>query len=158
MDPGTGAVTANAEARLFAVEGDFILSARVEAGLAETFDAGALVVWAAERTWGKLALERSPVGAATVVSVVTREVSDDCNSWTLDRPATWLRIARIGSTYAFHASNDGVRWELVRHFRLDAPAVQVGFEAQSPLGDGCTARFSEISFAARTLADIRSGD
>lgn len=69
-----------------------------------------------------------------------------------------MRIARLGGAYAFHASNDGVRWELVRHFPFDAAEVQVGFEAQSPLGDGCTARFSEISFAARTLADVRNGE
>jgi uncharacterized protein len=150
-------VTASAAAQLFPVEGDYLLSARVEAGLAETFDAGALVLWADERTWGKLALERSPAGAATVVSVVTRGVSDDCNSWTLDEPVAWLRIARMGAAYAFHASLDGARWDLVRHFRLEAANVQVGFEAQSPFGDGCTARFSEIAFEARTLADLRDG-
>lgn len=137
--------------------GDYLLSAHVEAELAGTFDAGALVLWADERTWGKLALERSPAGAATIVSVVTRGVSDDCNSWTLDEPAAWLRIARIGDAYAFHASRDGRRWDLVRHFRLEAPDVQVGFEVQSPLGEGCTARFSEIAFEQRTLADLRDG-
>jgi regulation of enolase protein 1 (concanavalin A-like superfamily) len=139
------------------VEGDYLLSARVDAALAATFDAGALVLWADERTWGKLALERSPAGAATIVSVVTRGVSDDCNSWTLEEPSTWLRIARIGDAYAFHASRDGRWWELVRHFRLEGANVQVGFEAQSPFGDGLTARFSEISFETRTLADLRDG-
>lgn len=45
----------------------------------------------------------------------------------------------------------------MRHFRLEAPDVQVGFEVQSPLGEGCTARFSEIAFEQRTLADLRDG-
>jgi regulation of enolase protein 1 (concanavalin A-like superfamily) len=158
VDPGTGAVTASAPAELFAVDGDFIFSARVEAELAETVDAGALVVWVDDRTWAKLALERSPAGVPTIVSVVTRDVSDDCNSWPLPSPTAWLRIARIGPAYAFHASQDGTRWELVRHFRLETAATRVGFEAQSPLGDGCNARFSAISFAAATLGDIRSGE
>jgi regulation of enolase protein 1 (concanavalin A-like superfamily) len=75
----------------------------------------------------------------------------------LDEPSTRLRIARIGDAYAFHASRDAKRWDLVRHFRLEAANVQVGFEAQSPFGDGLTARFSEISFEARTLTDLRDG-
>ena len=157
VDPGTGTVTDNAPSLLREVEGDFVLSAYVEAELAATFDAGALVVRRDERTWAKLALERSPAGDPTVVSVVTRGVSDDCNSWTLDAPSVWLRIARIGDAYAFHASRDGARWELVRHFRLDAPDAEAGFEAQSPTGDGCVATFTSVTLESRTLGDLRDG-
>ncbi len=135
-----------------------MLHAHVTAELADTFDAGALVLWEDERTWAKLAIERSPAGDPMVVSVVTRDVSDDCNSQILDGPSAWLRISRIGAAFAFHASVDGKRWDLIRHFRLDVPAeVQVGFEAQSPLGQGCAATFTEIAFAARTLGDLRDG-
>jgi len=157
VDPGTGEVTDSAPALLRPVEGDYVLSAHVEAALASTFDAGALVVRRDERTWAKLALERSPAGEATVVSVVTRGVSDDCNSWSLDEPSVWLRIARIGDAYAFHASRDGDRWDLVRHFRLDAPDAEAGFEAQSPLGEGCVATFTSVALVGRTLADLRDG-
>jgi uncharacterized protein len=138
---------------------DYLLSARVTVEFAATYDAGALFVHAGDRTWAKLAFEYSPQGEPMVVSVVTRGVSDDCNSFVVTTDAVWLRIARIGSAFAFHASSDGRRWELVRHFALDAagePAV--GFEVQSPTGEGCTATFSEMRFEARRLSDLRGGD
>lgn len=93
-----------------------------------------------------------------VVSVVTREVSDDCNSFAVDGHQVWLRIARRGPAFAFHASFDGCAWELIRHFAFAKPAhPSVGFLAQSPTGDGCTATFEEISFLPERLQDIRSG-
>jgi uncharacterized protein len=113
---------------------------------------------AGERTWAKLAMERSPQGDAMIVSVVTRGVSDDANGAVVAGDSVWLRVARIGGACALHASADGQRWDLVRHFALDAPGpLAAGFLAQSPTGEGCTATFDEISFAARTLADLRDG-
>jgi len=138
------------------VEGDFQLSARVTPELRATFDAGALVLHAADDAWVKLALERSPQGEATIVSVVTRGVSDDCNSWAAEGGA-WLRIARIGSACALHASSDGARWDLVRHFPFEAPDAVAGFSAQSPTGEGATATFDDVRFVAQTLAELRDG-
>ncbi len=158
VDPGTGTVKADAPALLAAEAGDYVFSARVTADLVALFDAGALVLWHDERTWAKLALELSPQNAPMVVSVVTRGTSDDCNSIVVDGSSLWLRIARIGAAHAFHASADGRRWDLVRHFGLGEPRLELGFEAQSPTGAGCRALFSEIRFEARTLADLRSGE
>jgi regulation of enolase protein 1 (concanavalin A-like superfamily) len=77
----------------------------------------------------------------------------------VDGSVTWLRISRIGRAYAFHASADGEAWHLVRHFALDASdPARIGFQAQSPTGDGCTVWFDQIRWEARTLADIRSGE
>jgi uncharacterized protein len=93
-----------------------------------------------------------------VVSVVTRGVSDDCNSFVVDEGDVRLRIARLGSAFAFHASTEDAVWRLVRHFALEAEAeLLVGFLAQSPLGTGCSVRFEEISFTPERLADLRSG-
>jgi uncharacterized protein len=159
VDPGSGGTTLNAPALVGRLTGDFTLSARVEAELESTFDAGALVLWQASSTWAKLAFEFSPAGEAMVVSVVTRGESDDCNSMVVGAPAIWLRVARIGAAHAFHASSDGHNWQLVRHFRLSADRdTDVGFEAQSPLGEGCEARFSRIEHLPRTLADLRNGE
>jgi regulation of enolase protein 1 (concanavalin A-like superfamily) len=117
-----------------------------------------LALWADEDNWAKLCLEYSPRGEPMVVSVVTRGLSDDCNSAVVDGSVTWLRMSRIGQAYAFHSSADGQEWHLVRHFALaSGESPEVGFQAQSPTGDGCTARFDQIRFEARTLADIRSG-
>jgi uncharacterized protein len=159
VDPGSGTESLNAPRLLGPVAGDFTLVARVGVDFRSTFDAGVLLLFAHERAWAKLCLELSPEGKPTVVSVVTRGVSDDCNSFVTDRNEVWLRIARLGTAFAFHASTDGTRWELVRHFALDTDLeLQVGFLVQSPLGEGCTVRFDEIAFAPVRLTEIRSGD
>ena len=156
VDPVGGTVLANAPAVVATVEGDFVLSARVSVAFASTFDAGALLVWAGERRWAKLAFELSPQRERMIVSVVTRDRSDDSNSTVVTGDSVGLRIARIGAAFAFHASVDGGRWDLVRHFHLpDAP--EVGFAAQSPAGEGCEATFSDILFEQRSLLDLRDG-
>lgn len=156
VDPSNGVVVANAPREVVPVEGDFVLSARVAATFAATFDAGALFVWGDERRWAKLAFELSPHAERMVVSVVTRERSDDCNSTVVDKDSVRLRVARIGDAYAFHASTDGRWWNLVRHFQLEG-STEVGFEAQSPTGNGCNATFSDVRFEQRTLLDLRDG-
>ena len=61
----------------------------------------------ATSSWAKLCFEYSPQREPMVVSVVTRGLSDDCNSFVVDGATVWLRIARVGSAFAFHASTDG---------------------------------------------------
>jgi uncharacterized protein len=158
VDPAGGEPVLNAPMLLGDTDGDFLVSARVRADLRATFDAGALILHAGERTWAKLALERSPQGEATIVSVVTRGVSDDANGPVVVGASVWLRAARIGGACALHSSTDGQRWDLVRHFALEAPnGLAAGLLAQSPTGEGCTATFDDVRFEMRTLADLRDG-
>jgi regulation of enolase protein 1 (concanavalin A-like superfamily) len=155
---GSGPPVTNAPALVGDVLGDYVLGARVAVDFAATYDAGVLALHAGDTLWAKLCFERSPEGAPMVVSVVTREVSDDCNSFAVEGRHVWLRIARRGPAFAFHVSHDGRAWELIRHFALGAAAnPAVGFLAQSPTGAGCTATFEEITFLPQRLQDIRSG-
>jgi uncharacterized protein len=140
-----------------APEGDFQLSARVSVDFDGTYDAGALLLWADEMTWAKLCLEFSPQREPMVVSVVTRGRSDDANNVTVDGDAIWLRVSRRDGAYAYHASTDGARWSLVRHFSLGDAAVQLGFAVQAPMGQRCTATFSNIAFVRQRLAELRDG-
>lgn len=157
-DPGTGAATADAPALVAELDGDFWLSARVTADLAAVYDAGVLVAYAHEGSWAKLCLERSPQGRPTIVSVVTRQTSDDCNSFGVGGGRAWLRLARMGSAFAFHASADAAFWHLVRYFaHEDAGRMAIGFLAQSPTGRGCTATFDDIRFSPTRLAGLRDG-
>jgi len=160
VDPQGSAPVLNAPRSLSRAEGMFQLAAHVRVEFAETFDAGDLLVWFDERTWAKLCLEYSPAHVPMVVSVVTRDVSDDCNSFVVPGGEAWLRVSRVGPTaFAFHASLDGDRWELIRHFSLgDGSDPEVGFAVQSPLGEGCAATFTDVRRTAERLADIRSGD
>jgi regulation of enolase protein 1 (concanavalin A-like superfamily) len=158
VHPATGEGKLDAPAELEPVAGDFLLSALVEVEFAATFDAGVLALWHDERTWAKLCFEYSPDGEPMVVSVVTRGVSDDANSTVIEGNAVWLRIARMGQAFAFHYSSNGERWNLVRHFALGTNGdLQVGFLAQSPTGEGCTATFSQVELRSATLRDIRDG-
>ena len=155
---GSGPPVTNAPAFVGDAQGDYVLGARVAVDFAATYDAGALALHAGGTLWAKLCFERSPEGTPMVVSVVTREVSDDCNSFAVDGRQVWLRIARRGPAFAFHASFDRRAWELIRHFGFAKAAnPAVGFLAQSPTGDGCTATFKEISFLPERLQDIRGG-
>ena len=86
---------------------------------------------------------------------MTRGTSDDCNSYAIDGNSTWLRAARFKGGFAFHASGDGKRWELIRHFGLPISDVQIGFEAQSPTGNGCRATFADIAYTSRGLTNLR---
>ena len=158
IDPAGGPAQLGAPRLMTDVDGDFQLSAYVKADLQATFDAGALVLHAADYCWVKLALERSPQGEAMVVSVVTRGLSDDANGRVVTGDGVWLRVSRMGPTCALHASDDGARWELVRHFALDAPAaLSAGFLAQSPTGEGCTATFDHVGLVNEPLAELRDG-
>ncbi|WP_377269694.1 DUF1349 domain-containing protein [Peterkaempfera sp. SMS 1(5)a] len=149
-------------ARLVGVppEGDFTLAARVTVGFRSTYDAGVLLLHAGERLWAKLCFEYSPQGRPTAVTVVTRGTSDDANAHEVTGEQIWLRITRTGAAFALHSSADGDRWRLLRYFTLGAEAanrVKVGFMAQSPLGEGCTAVFDRISFRREAPRDLRDG-
>ena len=149
----------NAPALLGRSSGDFLLSARVTVDFAGTYDAGVLVVYESDEVWSKLCFEYSPQREPMVVSVVTRDVSDDCNSFVVDGMSVWLRVARVGPAYAFHASTDGSSWSFVRHFALEAGSEpSVGFAAQSPTGEGCEVTFEQIAYQAVHLGDLRSGE
>jgi len=71
----------------------------------------------------------------------------------------YFRVSRLEQAYAFHVSQDGTGWNLIRYFRLEnIRNAQMGFLAQSPTGNGCTVSFEDIRFEERLLADIRSGE
>ena len=78
-----------------------------------------LLVWINDRHWGKLCFEFSPDGEPMIVSVVTRGVSDDANSWVVDGRTVWLRVSRIDHAFAYHASLDGKTWRMIRFFTID---------------------------------------
>jgi hypothetical protein len=48
---------------------------------------------------------------------------------------------------------------MIRLFKLESGSAtaSVGFEAQSPTGDGCAVRFDEIAFRPERLAELRDG-
>jgi uncharacterized protein len=137
---------------------DFTFAARVTVGFASVFDAGVLLLYLSERRWAKLCYEFSPQRKPTAVTVVTHVTSDDSNSFETAGGPLWLRITRSGRIWAFHASEDGAYWKLLRYFTLgEASGARIGFLAQSPTGAGCTAIFDSVTYRRGAPADLRDG-
>lgn len=158
IDPQGAAGVGNAPVLLFPAPDPCILSAQVIVKHAATYDAGVLMVYESPSMWAKFCLELSPQGRPMIVSVVTKGISDDCNAFAVGGPV-YMRISKLEQAYAFHVSQDGKWWDLIRYFRLeDNRNAQIGFEAQSPTGEGCTATFRDIRFEARLLTELRSGE
>lgn len=157
-DPQGKVNIANAPYLTFDAEGDFMLSARVTVDFKSTFDAGVLVIYQDPYSWAKFCFEYTPLGEPSMVSVVTKGSSDDCNSVLILGNSVLMRLSRVGYAWAFHYSTDGKFWHLIRVFALDVNAPsKVGFLVQSPTGEGCSVEFSEIRLVRETLADLRSG-
>ncbi|HJS30101.1 MAG TPA: DUF1349 domain-containing protein [Anaerolineales bacterium] len=159
-DPAGGSVKDNAPIALFAPpDPAFCLQAKVTVDFTSTYDAGSLFLFAQDALWAKLCFEYSPQQRPTIVSVVTRGVSDDCNSGELTERSVYLRLYRHHGAWAFHYSLEGLYWHLVRYFSLgNLEQVRVGFSSQSPLGQGCLAEFSEIRYLPGTISDLRNGE
>jgi regulation of enolase protein 1 (concanavalin A-like superfamily) len=141
---------------LFTPASEFVLVAKVSAPLKAVYDVAALVLYEDAHTWAKLCYEMSPEKKTTVVSVVTRGVSDDTNSFTVEGGFVYLAIARRGSECSFHASTDGKTWTLIRHFQLTGQGrLRAGFAVHGSVGDGLAGTFSEIRYAPKAPAKMR---
>ena len=161
LDPAGDAERPDAERFVAPVDGDFQLAARVTVDFREVFDSGVLIGYVDEDNWFKLCAELDPERVARVVSVVTRDgASDDVNSWPIGLDGVHLRISRLGTAFALHASDDGQLWRMVRYFAMsgggDRP-LSIGMLAQSPRGTGTSAEFTGVTFARTRLADVRDG-
>lgn len=158
-DPDRGTRTSSAPVFCAAVAQNCQLSARVDVDFSSDFDAGVLFVHQTDDDYAKLCFERAPSGENMVVSVVTRGVSDDANGPVIDGSSVLLRVSKYRQVLAFHWSGDATSWTLLRYFQLRDPTAPttLGFLAQSPTGEGCTATFSHISYRSTTPRDIRDG-
>lgn len=157
IDPQGAVNVSNAPVLLFPTTGACVLSTQVSVNHLATYDAGVLMIYENPRSWAKFCLELSPQGLPMIVSVVTKGVSDDCNAFAVKGPV-YMRASKLEKAYAFHVSEDGNYWNMIRYFQLeDHQNAQLGFEAQSPTGESCTATFGKIRFEERLLTDLRSG-
>jgi regulation of enolase protein 1 (concanavalin A-like superfamily) len=155
VDPFDGTVANSAPILLFRPGSDYVLSARVTVKFATKWDAGALMLMGDDHHWAKLSFEYSPDGKPTLVTVVTRGLSDDCNSMNVPGDSVYLRIAKSGRTYVFYFSTDGQNWQILRTFSLDTKLpLRVGFESQSPAGPGAVASFRTITYDPHRIGNI----
>ena len=77
---------------------------------------------------------------------------------TLDRVASDTLVDRIDADFAAHGFGVwAVEVQGCDPFVGFVGLFRVGFEAQSPTGEGCVVTFEDIRFEARRLADLRGG-
>jgi hypothetical protein len=147
--PGGGDYRPDSSPRLlFKTDGDFSFSARVDVAAHAIYDAGCLALYGTASRWAKFCLEAQADGRLAIVSVITRDFSDDATSYPVPGTFTWLKMAKDQRGIFFYGSSDGRTWTIVRKFNLDAPdGLSAGFSVQSPEGDGARAVFSDIRYA-----------
>ncbi|MFM7329944.1 MAG: DUF1349 domain-containing protein, partial [Bacteroidota bacterium] len=72
---------------------------------------------------------------------------------------TFFKMAKAGNVITLYQSDDGKDWYLIRHLQFDLkPGFRAGFLAQSPTGEKCTVRFSDIRYEARRIAYPYTGN
>jgi regulation of enolase protein 1 (concanavalin A-like superfamily) len=158
-DPNVTYNTDNAPKLLFKADEDFVLTASIEHAFVSKWDGGAIVIMQDSLNWIKFCFEKDYTGAKRVVSVVTKNISDDCNSVEIDAQKVYYKVARAGNVITLYYSANGKNYFLVRHLQFDAPnGVKVGFLAQSPTGKRCEVRFSNIVYRKKKIADPYLGE
>jgi uncharacterized protein len=158
-DPNVTYNTDNAPKLLFEGDEDFVLTTSVEHAFASKWDGGAILIWQDSLNWIKFCFEKDYTGANRVVSVVTKNISDDCNSVEMNSKKVYYKMAKAGNVVTLYCSADGMKWLLVRHLQFDAQkGFLVGFMAQSPTGDRCEVTFSNITYKTVKIKDPYLGD
>jgi hypothetical protein len=158
-DPNVTYNTDNAPKLVFYPDEDFVLTASIEHAFANKWDGGALVVRQDSLNWIKFCFEKDYTGAHRVVSVVTKDISDDCNSVAISKNKVFYKLAKAGNVITLYYSTNGKSWFLIRHLQFDThKGLQVGFLAQSPTGESCSVRFADISYKAKKIKDPYLGE
>lgn len=158
-DPNVTYNTDNAPKLLFEAAADFVLTASVEHSFINKWDGGAIVLKQDSLNWIKFCFEKDYTGARRVVSVVTRNISDDCNSVEINTNKVFYKVAKADNVITLYYSLTGKKWFLVRHFQFDTTKpLQVGFLAQSPTGKTCTVRFADITYSTKKIKDPYIGE
>ncbi|MEP6846691.1 MAG: DUF1349 domain-containing protein [Panacibacter sp.] len=158
-DPNATYNTDNAPKILFKPKDNFVLRASIEQAFANKWDGGAIVLKSDSLNWIKFCFEKDYTGARRVVSVVTKDISDDCNSVEINSNKVFYKIAKADNVVTLYYSTNGTKWFLIRHVQFDAkPEFEVGFLAQSPTGTSCTVTFSDIIYEERKISDPYTGE
>jgi regulation of enolase protein 1 (concanavalin A-like superfamily) len=158
-DPNVTYNTNNAPQMLFRADSNFVLSASIQHSFLNKWDGGAIILFQDSLNWIKFCFEKDYTGAKRVVSVVTKNVSDDCNSVEIKSNRVFYKVAKADHVITLYYSVDYKTWFLVRHLQIDSVRdLQIGFLAQSPTGKRCTVKISKIQYQAKKIHDPYLGE
>ncbi|MBT1174690.1 DUF1349 domain-containing protein [Bifidobacterium sp. LC6] len=157
-NPVSGEVKADAAFAYTTIEGDFTCRAKVRLEHKSQFDGAGLFAFQDDTHWVKACFEQGDYGFKSVVTVMTNDHSDDGYGVTIPGDSIWLQLARTGDVFSIHYSYDGDFYYMSRLARMPfAKTLQVGFEAQSPTGEGGKRYFTDFTIVREGLKDPRAG-
>jgi hypothetical protein len=158
-DPNVTYNTDNAPKLLFVADSNFVLTAAIHHSFTSKWDGGAIVLKTDSLNWIKFCFEKDYTGGHRVVSVVTKGISDDCNSVAVPGNTVFYKVAKAGNVITLYYSLEGRNWFLIRHLVFDTPApLKVGFLAQSPTGISCSVTISNIHYSTHKIRDPYLGE
>ncbi len=158
-NPEDLSVTATAPFLFQEMTGDFVATALVKPDFTSMWNAVALMVHIDDDHWIKFAFENSDATGKSIVSVVTKGVSDDANGVILRSDnEIWLKLVRKNNIYSMFWSKYGSDYKMVRLTTLpETDSVKIGVEFQSPVGDSATHTLHSFKVVETTVEDLRKG-
>jgi regulation of enolase protein 1 (concanavalin A-like superfamily) len=158
-DPNVTYNTDNAPRLSFTADPNFVLTAEVHHDFISKWDGGAIVLEADKMNWIKFCFEKDYTGMHRVVSVVTKDISDDCNSVAISGNQVFYKIAKADNVITLYYSADGKKWFLIRHLQFNTTKpIKLGFMAQSPTGKDCKVTFSNVTYSTKKIKDPYTGE
>ena len=158
-DPNVTYNTDNAPKLFFIPNNNFALTAQIEHGFVNKWDGGAIVLKSDKLNWIKFCFEKDYTGQHRVVSVVTNNISDDCNSVAINGNRVYYKVCKADNVVTLYFSEDNKKWFLVRHLQFNAKGpLHLGFMAQSPTGKNNKVIFSAITYSNKKIKDPYLGE
>ena len=158
-DPNVTYNTDNAPRLSFVADPNFVFTVAIHQPFASKWDGGAIVLEADKMNWIKFCFEKDYTGAHRVVSVVTKDISDDCNSVAVKGDVVFYKMAKADNVITLYYSLDGKGWYLIRHLQFNSRGpLRLGLLAQSPTGKRCRVVFSRISYVVKKIKDPYTGE
>jgi regulation of enolase protein 1 (concanavalin A-like superfamily) len=158
-DPNVTYNTDNAPKLFFTPDQNFVLTAGIKHHFASKWDGGAIVLKADNLNWIKFCFEKDYTGQHRVVSVVTNNISDDCNSVAINGDKVFYKIAKADNVITLYYSTNNKKWFLIRHLQFNAKGpLHIGFMAQSPMGKNNKVTFTDITYSNRKIKDPYTGE
>ena len=137
----------------------FTLTAKITPTFLETYDAGTLYIWVKDDLWLKMAMEMDERHKTRMVSVRTTGTSDDNNHDVVTAKSVYMKISSDTTTVGFYYSLDKKTWQLIRLFKNAYPSpIWVGISTQSPIGNGTSAVFEDLSLTQQSVSNFRLGN
>lgn len=160
INPENKEKTATAPFLYKEVTGDFIATAHVKPDFSSMWNAASLMLHIDDDHWIKFAFENSDATGKSIVTVVTKEVSDDANGIVLEeQDDMWLRLIKKGNIYSMLWSKDGMNYKMARLTTLPRhEVVKIGIEGQSPVGESANHQIDYFAIDHTTVTDLRKGE